>query len=333
MFRCFLCIVLAALVSAAAAPSQRGRAEERSLRLGGTPLQVVAGSGSLWVLTCDRGCSGEARHSIGRIVRIDPRRGRVAASATIERPGAIAVGEDGVFATDFWRDRVRRLDPATLRQTASLKLVLPAPIRPRGATFLPNDLAVGPSALWVATQWCALARVDQRLSRVVALVRLPCDAYQTMAVGAGALWVSESLAGVYRVDPAINRVVARIHFGPPTARLVANRLLFASGSVLAVGGWTQGGAFTRRNGLARIDPSRNRVSSVTPLPSGPLAVAFGEGSLWVARARGSHVERIDPGTGKIVSHLRADIGTALAVAGGRLWTTGQDGTIHFVAIP
>ena len=46
--------------------------------------------------------------------------------------------------------------------------------------FLPNDLAVGPSSVWVSTQWCAVARVDERLSHVAALVRLPCDAYQTM---------------------------------------------------------------------------------------------------------------------------------------------------------
>jgi hypothetical protein len=206
-------------------------------------------------------------------------------------------------------------------------------MRPRGATFLPNDLAVAPNALWVATQWCALARVDQSLGRMVAPVRLPCDAYQTMAVGAGAIWVSESLAGVYRIDAATNRVAARIHVESPTGPLVANRFLFGGGSVLVVGSWTRFGALTRRNGLARIDPSGNRASSVTPLPPGPLAVAFGESSLWVGQAGGSQVLRLDPRTGKIISRLRADIGTALAVAAGRLWTTGRHGTIHSIAIP
>ncbi len=317
MVRSAFCLALAAVVLVGAAPTRHDGAEERSLRLGGIPLQIVSGRGSLWVVTCDRRCSGEGRRSTGRVIRIDPRRGRVTAAAALQRPGAIAVAEFGVFVTDFWRDSVRRFDPGTLRETASLKLVLPRQIRPRRATFLPTDLALGANAVWVSTEWCALARVDQRLSRVVALVRLPCDAYQTMGAGAGAIWITESLAGLYRVDVATNRVVARIHVGPLSGRLVPTRLLFARGAILAVGIWTQGGVSTRRNGLARIDPTRNRVIAVTQLPSGPLAVAYGKGSLWVARIGGSSVDRVDPSTGRLLRRFDSRIGVALAVAGQR----------------
>jgi hypothetical protein len=104
MSRSVFCLVLVALVTVAVAPARFVRTEERSLRLGGTPLQMLAGRSSLWVLTCDRRCSGEARRSTGRIVRIDPQSGRVVASASLQRPGALAVGTSGVFATDFWRD-------------------------------------------------------------------------------------------------------------------------------------------------------------------------------------------------------------------------------------
>jgi streptogramin lyase len=319
-------VFVVCLGSAAAAPA---RSELAAIPVGGSPLALVAARGSLWVLTCDRRCSGEARRSVGRLVRIDPRRARVLASATVERPGALAVGAEGVFLTDFGRHAVRRLDAATLRPTRSLKLVLPFRVPDnKSAAFLPNDVAVGADSVWVSTEWCALSRLDARLHRAVASVRLPCDAYQTMAFGEGALWISESLAGTYRIDPATNRVTARIQIGPRTGRLVPIRFLFARGIVLAIGARTRGGALTGSNGLARLDPSRNQVESVTPLPSGQLAVAGGGGALWVAHVRGATVARIDPRTGRTASRIHGRVGIALALAAGRLWTADQDGAIR-----
>jgi streptogramin lyase len=314
-------------------PAGQGRSEAAPIRLGGSPLALVSARGSIWVLICDRRCSGEGRRSAGRVVRIDPRRRRILTSTPIARPGALAVGAQAVYATDFWRHEIRRLDPATLRETARLKLVLPPQVasRSRYAAFLPNDVAVGADAVWVSTEWCALERIDERLSRAVARVRLPCDAYQTMAFGAGALWISESLAGVYRVDPGTNRVSARIQIGPRSGRLIPVRFLFARGSVLAVGAWTRGGSLTGANALARLDPHSNRVDAITPLPSGQLVAAFGEGMLWIARVGGSSIERIDPRTGRVTGRRRATIGIALAVgAGGRLWTADRNGTIRLL---
>lgn len=317
------------LAGLGATPAAQGRSEAPAIRLGGLPLALVSARGSLWVLTCDRGCSGMGRRSVGRVVRIDPGLGRVLGSAPIARPGAIAVGAQGVYATDFYRHAVRRLDPTTLRQTASLQLVLPVKIASKYAAFLPNDVVVGAGSVWVSTEWCAVARVDERLHRAIAHVRLPCDAYQTMAFGADALWISESLAGLYRIDPASNHVVARIQIGPPSARLVVTHLLLIpGGSVLAVGVWTKGGAMIRRNGLARIDASRNRAGAVTALPPGPLIAALGDGSPWLARVDGSVVERIDPRTGSVIGRLRAKVGARLAVARGRVWTADPNGTIR-----
>jgi streptogramin lyase len=327
--RVFRTLVVVALLAALGAPlAAQGTARTAAISVGGSPLAVMSARGSLWVLTCDRRCSGEARRSVGRIVRVDPRRGRVVASTRLARPGALAVGARGVYATDFWRHAVRRLDPVTLRQTATLKLVLPFRISSSYAAFLPNDVTVGAGSVWVSTEWCALTRVDAHLSRPVGSVRLPCDAYQTMAFGAGALWISESLAGVYRIDPATNRVAARIQIGPRTRQLIPVRFFFARGSVLAVGVWTSGGALTGANGLARLDAAGDHVEAITPLPPGQLAAAFGKGALWVARVGGSSVGRIDPGTGRVTGRVRATVGTALAFADGRLWTLDRNGTLR-----
>jgi streptogramin lyase len=325
-------LVLAALVVLTPAAARPAAAEGISIRLAGQPLELVGTPDSLWVLTCVRRCSGEARRSTGRIVRIDPRDGRVLASVPLSRPHAIAVGSSGVYALDFWRDTVLRLDPQTLRTTASLRLVLPYEIAPGDEAFLPFDIAVGRNAVWVSTARGALARVDLRVRRVAAMLRLHVKGGE-IAVGDGAVWLAQGLAGVYRVDPRTNRVSARIRIGPATGRFAVDRPLMGGGKVLAIGSWTQGDALTGRRGLARIDPSRNRLEAVTPLASGPLAVAFGKGSLWSARVGGSSVERIEARAGKVVGRFRADDVSALAVAGGHVWTATRDGTIRRLAAP
>jgi hypothetical protein len=123
-------LFVGALVALAPTSARPAVSDERPMHLGATPLELVGTRDSLWLLTCDRRCSGEARTSAGRIVRIDSREGRVLASAPISRPQALAVGSGGVYAVDFWRDTVIRLDPETLRTTARLRLVLPFEVVP-----------------------------------------------------------------------------------------------------------------------------------------------------------------------------------------------------------
>ena len=103
-------LALAALVVLASASARTTAPEARLIRLGGTPLELVGAGNSLWVLTCDRRCSGEARSSVGRLVRIDAQTGRVAAFIPLSRPHGLAVGANNVYTLDFWRDEVRRLD-------------------------------------------------------------------------------------------------------------------------------------------------------------------------------------------------------------------------------
>jgi hypothetical protein len=90
---------------------------------------------------------------------------------------------------------------------------------------------------------------------------------------------------------------------------------------------------TGKRGLARIDPRRNRLKSIPPLPSGALAVTFGKGALWVARVPGSSVQRIDASTGKVSGRFPANDVSTLAVAGGHFWTASRSGTIRQLAAP
>ena len=235
-----------------------------------------------------------------------------------------------MYATDFWRDTVRRLDPRTLRVTATLQLKLPFFIvtsTRRDNAFLPEQVAVGDGSVWVASDRGALARADPHLRRLTAMVRLPSDAFQAIATAPGTVWLSESLLGLYRVSAKTNRVVARIPIGPADGRFVPVQLLPAGKWLLAIGEWTNAGTLTKRDGLVRLDPARNRVEAVTPLPPGQLTAAYGGGSLWVGRVNSALLEKIDPDSGKVLRRLRARVGLALAFAGGSLWTSFRDGKL------
>ncbi len=331
MLRWVVPAVAALLLVAAVAPSSQGRDAREALRLGGTPLQLLAGRGSLWVLTCDRGCTGEARHSTGRIIRVDPRTARVVASATIPRPLTIAVGADGLYATDFEHDTIRRIDLRTLRVTGRLKLRLPFRFSARDNAFLPQTVVVGRRAIWVDSDRGALVGADSRLRRTVASLRTPPDAagdtFGGIAAGAGGVWLAESLAGVYRVDERTKRIDARIRVSLAAGKFDATEIFPTAGRILALGVKASDGSLTQRNLLARIDPHHNRVEGTTSLPSGQLVAATGAGSLWVARVGRSTVERLDPRTGRVLAHFRAQVGTSLAVAGGHLWTASADGVV------
>ncbi len=265
---------------------------------------------------------------MGRVLRIDPNRALVMGSGRLRRPHAIAVGSRGVYANDFWRDRIRLIDARTLRVVRSLKLKLPFRFSPRDNAFVPFAVAVGPNAVWIATDRGALARADLRLRHVVARVRLPFDAYGGMAVGPQAVWLGESLAGVYRVDLRTNRVAARIRVPLARGRFDAEEVIRCGRNVLVLGNGTMGGVITNRFYLAKVDVLRNRAEVVAPLPAEPYSVTCGAGSLWLGRSGSSTLERIDPRTGKVVGRRTVRIGTSLAFAGGRLWSAFPDGTVR-----
>jgi hypothetical protein len=328
-----LLLTFAGLAVTGAAPPAGRTVAPRSVDLGGTPLQLVSADGALWALTCDHACSGEGKRSVGQVLEIDPQNGRVIASTTLARPGAIAVGSGGVYATDFWRGAMRRLGSRTLRLSATLHLKLPFFITTsttRDNAFLPEAIAVGGDSVWVATARGALARTDPQLRHVLAMVRLPFDAFQAITATLNEVWLSESLLGIYRVSTETNKVVARLPVGPAGGRFDPVQLIPTYTQLLAIGEWTKAGTLTNRNGLARVDSTRNRVDAVTPLPAGQLTSAYGAGSLWVGRVNATTLTQIDPRTGITLRQFHVRVGRLLAFAGSALWTAFRDGTLQRV---
>jgi hypothetical protein len=214
-----------------------------------------------------------------------------------------------------------------------------------------TDVDVGFGATWVASQG-ALLRIDPGTNRVVAAIPTPVSGESaSIAFGEGAVWVTSGQANgvVYRIDPAANRVTAAIgvpggafgivvaagavwvtQFLPePDPGIVAridarsNRLL-APVEVPNMPGAIRSGSdaiwVTSRFTVSRIDPHSGAVTQ--PLRRVGDVRAVGAGSLWGTYANSADdagVQRVNPGTGRVVATIRIPYGVLIAFGLGTLW--------------
>jgi class 3 adenylate cyclase len=86
-------------------------------------------------------------------------------------------------------------------------------------------------------------------------------------------------------------------------------------------------AASRSNSLWRLDPDTGRVTAAIPVGTEPLAVAVGEGSVWVVDSLAGAVSRIDPVTNHSVSIPVGQNPVALTVADGSVWVVLQDSVV------
>ena len=75
------------------------------------------------------------------------------------------------------------------------------------------------------------------------------------------------------------------------------------------------------NSVGVIDPERNATVAAVPVGNRPGAVAFGEGSVWVANLEDRNLARIDPQ--ELAAEPDVSLGdrtpTGLAVGAGAVW--------------
>jgi streptogramin lyase len=222
-----------------------------------------------------------------------------------------------------------------------------------------SDVDVGFGAAWVASQG-ALLRIDPQTNRVVATIATPLRGENaSIAFGEGAVWVTSGQANgvVYRVDPASNRVTTAISvpggaFGivvaagtvwvtqflpEPDPGIVAridarsNRLR-APVEVPNLPGAIRAGLdaiwVTSRFTVSRIDPHSGAVSQ--PLHRVGDVRAIGARALWGSYANSAEdagVQRIDPGTGRVVASIRIPYGVVMAFGLGTLWVAQDASSI------
>jgi DNA-binding beta-propeller fold protein YncE len=229
---------------------------------------------------------------------------------------------------------VDRLDPRTLRVTATVELPPVVTVATSGSVIPIRGLAASPTgdAIWVsvANSAAGLVRIDAASARVVAA--LPVAAVGPAAVGgaggAAGVWVvccgGETFLGpsrLVRVDPATNRVVAQVLLpGLPDAVGVGPS-----------GVWVRAAA----GPVWRIDPVTNRVVAQVTVPHGLSgtqgSVLVAHDAVWVSDPASRSVVRVDPRRNRVTG--RFEVGgsplaagpdqTVLAASGGRVLGLGR----------
>ena len=241
-----------------------------------------------------------------------------------------------------------RETPSTRRSAqppaAATSSATPAPAydRHRFAAFIPvpgaTRMAVADGAVWVLGAGSAV-RIDPATNAVTGEPqRVPANA-DAIAVGAGTLWVTSVAPGdldaarhdsVSRVDLKTGRAVATVavrrapvdvattagavwvtNFGgdgdsvtridPRTNRLAGRPVVTGLGPLsLAAGGGSLWVANHDAQTVTRIDPQAGKVVAQIPVPSEPHRVAYGAGAVWVGNWHDDSVSRIDPKTNRVV---------------------------------
>ena len=142
-------------------------------------------------------------------------------------------------------------------------------------------------------------------------------------------------------DPALAPPLAPRRAEPPAvgarrpgrARLavVAGAILLAgaiAAIVLAVTGGSDA-VTVEPNSVAAVDPETGRVEAAVPIGGHPVAIAVGEGAVWVANPDQQTLVRIDPKSKAVTSiGLGTDVAD-VAVGFGSVWVAGGNGeTAH-----
>jgi virginiamycin B lyase len=292
----------------ASQPTSFGRVAA-SILIGGQLNVVRADVAGVWVQR-DR-----------EVVRVDPRTNRVTARLPMTPPGSElgAVGDGSLWLTQVAQGTVTRVDPATGRTVATVRV--PGAEAPMGI-----EVAVGPSAVWVAYDLGTLgggiiARVDPATNTVAATVRIPHSPGE-LAIGDRAVlvWTGGDSSVAYQIDPATNRVAAKV----PVCR-GSNAVASGAGAF-----WITCDEGT----LLRVDPVAHRVAASVGLggQAGSAGWVAADGSVvWVANLEDT-LFRVDSrsntivGSGSVTGSGGGYI-TGLTVGSGAVWLTTSQGTL------
>jgi len=235
--------------------------------------------------------------------------GPPAAVAVVARADAAAVAFDsrGAWLADDHDGTVRRFLTARGAPAADVVHVGGRPMA----------LAAGFGRLWVADGAGSVVReIDPATAAEVGAPIPVAQDPDAIAAGDGGVWVASLVAGtVSLIDPHRGQVVASTSLPDGAVRLA-----LGPGAV-----WVSG----QTHSLSLVSPTpvggSLRWRSVG-VGQGPLGVAVGGGSVWVANVQSGTVSRVDPATVRVTAtyRLAGEGGTgaepeAIAFWRGRLW--------------
>jgi YVTN family beta-propeller protein len=237
------------------------------------------------------------------LMRIDPHKRVVTRTFPLDgTPTGVAAGARSVWVVYGRLGSVARVDPE-FRSVGD-----PLHVAGRGYGFTTGDGAVAAAraGAWVALGSSTVALIGDDGTRVV---RRGFAGRQPSAIALGnrAVWVANSGADSLSVlSPQTVEQVATVNVArrPRGLALVANAA------------WAT--AFDD-DAVSRVLGSSSRT---IPVGDGPLGIAFGAGSVWVANSLDGTVSRIDPQQGNVVATIRVGRRPqGIAVGAGKVWVT------------
>jgi streptogramin lyase len=259
-------------------------------------------------------------------------------------PRGIAVGEGGVWLSDYERDQVFEIDPDTGKRKGDpvrfgesptsiavgegyvwvvasgdnlLQRIDPDDHEVSGAPIEfgigGGDIAVGEGSVWVADSGNdAILRIDPEKNRVAATIEVPAGVGDDIAVGEGYLWVTgESF------EPSLTRIDAK------SGRVVGGGPVQISGSVAAGEGFGWG-YDSSSSTVFKIDPKTQEERGKQVFEGGSGIVEVGAGAVWALDTSNGSLWRIDPRTAKALdTRTRIDTGSdaSLAIGDDAAWVT------------
>jgi YVTN family beta-propeller protein len=266
--------------------------------LGGSPSDIAAGGGALWITSPDE----------QTVSRVEPETGELRQTIRVgSGPSGVAADAHGVWVANSLDGTVSRIDPRT--NTVVQK------IRVGGA---PIAVALGLGGVWIARRDDeSISRLDPRTGARSAPVPVG-PAPRALAVGLNSVWVADEKRGVVmRVDPAQRRVVDTITVGNgPVAVAVGNESVWVANNLDGT--------------VSRIDPSRGVVTATIPTGDGPRGIAVTRDGVWVSNEFDGTVALIDPASNVRRRVIRiGERPEGLAARGGRLFLAVRSaGPIH-----
>jgi YVTN family beta-propeller protein len=231
---------------------------------------------------------------------IDVARGVLSGSVALEsRPGAMAIGDGGVWVTLPDRGAVVQIDPGTRAVVDTI---------PVGAD--PSGIAVGAGSVWVSNSGSAtVSRISPAKHAVVDTIEVPGGPAQ-IAVGRSGVWVANSVNdSVSRIDPSTGKVAATVGVGDQPVGLAMSD----------VGLWVANAA---SGNATRVDPAHDLAVQTVDVGNGPLAVAANADAVWIVNQLDATISRIDQGTNAVTQTIPVGtVPTDVAAEGGFLWVS------------
>jgi virginiamycin B lyase len=149
---------------------------------------------------------------------------------------------------------------------------------------------------------------DKPSPKPITLITTGIRGVGALVSATGSIWiVTDSKGTLARIDPDTNAVVAEVTVAAGATNIVA------AGDALWV---------TSPKGVSRVNGYTNVVEETIKVGPSPLAVASGEGAVWVLNGGDGSVSKIDPKTNKVTETIKAgSTGTtgSIVVAEGSVW--------------